>query len=425
MSKKQIYWLAIASILSLSIIAYLIISKIPHQPKKGAGSPVIMPFKLELIASFPWDDSIMREPIFKFGLGTDQGEKKIRKVPILFLAPDGAFWILSAHGQLARWLGGQWIGIDTSKSDIENIVSIAPIANGEFLLLGQKGSNNILARLRNNGDLVWRREGVIDYQNLKLPLLQGNFDSIISDTDGNVYLPGVRLNGEISRINLTDGETPSSIDLGSYRAKIWIQMGKLYRVLKTDNSLREWIKRDIQFTKEESINVAPSLEDALSSVCSPLPSGGALLCHRGKLVWMSPQGQPKHSIQIDGIVRNKDRLEILDTGTMKLSTWTGGTQVRHFAVPTEFRGVRLIAANLETYKLVVPASTPIPEHIISINVMSSESLEISRESVRNYDDLLRIEGVIDMNHPIVLSDDSILLVGADPQGGFIVRLTWV
>jgi hypothetical protein len=381
-----------------------------------------MPYKFELIASIPWQAEGMRERILPLvtGIVSHEEPRLVRLLPSLSRAPDGTIWLLTADGTAGRLRNGKWSPFSLAAADAGEIVDIGPLAENGVVVLGEKQTQqNVLARLDSTGAQVWRRVGPIDHARADVASLRGEYNCLRGDFDGSVYLPGTRLGGAISRIDLSSGATPVTVDLGEYRGPVWVQGGVLFRVVSAENR-RWWVSRAMDSGDERRSFVEDALQVALAVPRSPIPSGGALLSSGSDLIWMSAQGKSETIVPLAGIVRAGDELAVglRDGAEIRVTFWQEGKETDGFAMHPTGSLPTLISANHEQAVVRESGTGDQPERLTVFHRTGGRA-PLGNVSAA---EVLRGEGTVSTLKVLVEPAGSLLIAGADSKGVYLVRV---
>jgi hypothetical protein len=385
-----------------------------------------MNFVFELVGTVPWGPQGLRDPLTSIGLGglaSHRASQQVRVAPMPALGPDGGVWLLTIHGEVGCLRGEQFHKLALDQAEMDGVTQLVPAVEGGVVLLGVKGQENVLARLRGDGSLVWRRTGPVDARKLDLPALRGDFDALLGDQDGSVYLPGTRLEGVLGRVQGADGTIAVAATFGDFRGRVLIQGGQLLRADYREGR-GTWIRRDLKSGKETRVIAAPALHDALALPVAALPDGGALLERDETLFWMTPDGKPRRELPLAGVVRTGERLTVATRvgKDVVLSGWREGRRVEGLNVSSLPPGVRLIAADGSHYYFsMVRAGGRAPDRLFTVDtagtLLSDESLA---EAPHRYTEL---EGGLGLGRVVVSSQGEVYVIGVDPQGAYLVRVT--
>jgi hypothetical protein len=286
--------------------------------------------------------------------------------------------------------------------------------------LGKRSQQqNVLARLGSGGKLLWRRSGPVDHTDVDTLSLRGDFDCLRADFDGSVYLPATRLRGVIFQVDVQDGFTPPAIDIGAYRGAVWIQGGKLYRVVYEDGR-RCWAVRKIASGQEHKVAGEASLQQALAVPRSPLPDDGALLSSGTDLVWMGADGSMRAQLPLAGLVRTSSGLAIgvRENGSIRVELWSGGSREELFNVGPVSPHSTLIHVDRDIALVRERQSTSGRDSFFSL---TRDTGRISQVSVTP-SQLLALEGRVAVDKVCVEPDGSVLIAGADAKGGYVLRI---
>jgi hypothetical protein len=391
---------------------------------------------MSVVGDLPWSKDVQPQ-IFFFQTSYEFGpELRIRMPPKLIQGANGKLWLLLINNKVVMQDGNSWRLLNIDAAQIDNLITIAPLTNGNVILLGRSSDDqeNILAAVDSNGKLLWRRTGLYDSDQLNLPLLRGYFSNLIVDKDNNVYLPGTHIRGGFARIDPATGTTPQVLDIGEYRINddsIFIYDGKLFRVEYNDG-VYYWIRRPIVGGSDTKIRTSENLQNLVTSPLGILPNGGALLSKDSKLLtWMSPTGEISRQILLAGIVRHgKDVFVAIPDNEQVVIVHSNGERTEREVISKLPKNTRLIRADESGYDFLLDGSYQSqPNQLFEpsdllIHVDRKTKKQKETKLSKDPDRRLGIEGLVTYNHLVIENLETLLLIGADPQGAFVVRISF-
>ena len=381
-----------------------------------------MTARFELVASIPWSVDGLRERVIPLELGfsADSEPRLVRLLPSLSRAADGTVWLLAADGIVGPIRNGEWSPFSLAAADAGEINDIAPLADGGLLVLGEKENReNVLVRFDGSGLRIWRRVGPIDHVKADIASLRGEYSCLRNDFDGTAYLPGTRLEGAVSRIDLSNGDTPATVNLGDFRGPVWIQSGVLFRVDFAEHR-RWWVSWVLETGEKRKSFVEDELQDALAVPRSSLPSGGALLSTGTDLIRMGAQGNRESVVPLAGIVRVGDGLAVglRRSAEIFVSFWQGGKETDSYAIGPVGPWATLINANHEEAMVRESGVGDQPE---SLTIFHRKDHRTSLGKLPAIE-VFKKEGAVSTLKVLVEPDGALLMVGADAKGVYIVRV---
>ncbi len=376
--------------------------------------------RFELVALVPWvDDGLHDEILYGSGLGADGTPLMVSRLPPdLLRGPDGTLW-LTAKGRMARAYdsdGAEVFPLVSAGLDI--VTGKVPTLDKGLVLLGRKGTEHVLARLTNNGELAWRVRNI--------PLLQGNIGNaeLFVDFDGSVYLYVVHGRGErgqLVRISLADGVGSMAFDFTRQdRApqRIWLCQGSLFWI-EYSASTCVWVSRDLESGRQGVVTAQPSIRHLLAMACAALPDGGALLTipEDGELIWMGADGSETGRLAVAGVVRANGGLAtaVREGDGITITRWSKGRVLESFRAGQSPVPMHLIYTEQDVYYLLDQ------EQIVAVDSTGERVSEIPFFMVG--DRRLKKEGNVSIAKAVVEPGGSVLVVGADADGAYVVRIT--
>lgn len=370
----------------------------------------------EFLHLVPWlDDGLQDEILYGSGLGPDGSPLMIARIPPdLLRGPGGTLW-LTSRGQVVRASDNKAMDIfPLGAADVDAITSIVPTLDEGFVVLGRKDAENILVRLTDTGELLWRKTNP--------PPLQSNLEhaQLLVDFDGAIYLYTANYQtGQVVRVNLDDGTSSVPLDLGDYRPqKVWVWQGSLFWVAHSVG-VYSWISQRLETGRQHAVIPHPSLQDLLGTACAVLPDGGALLSvpEDNELVWMGPDGSDIGRQTVAGIVRANGGLAVGDRAGDKINIirWSNGRVVDSFQAGPFPVHSDLIYTDQNVYYVLesdkVVAVDSAGEHVANVPFFMVGEQRLQRQ------------GNISITKAVVEPDGAVLLVGADSEGAYVVRIT--
>jgi hypothetical protein len=410
---RFLLYLAIAFLMTVS--SYNVPSLLAQTP------PLKEPIKaISIIADLPWSTPGIQEPILHLTTSMITTAKiKVRNYPFLTRSANGKLWLLFSDNTVVRQNGDSWEIVPIDGAQMDQLITIAPLGDESLILLGRNGKNNVLAAVNREGNLIWRRIGLYDSEKLDLENLHGSFDSLLVDTNGQIYLPGTRIYGAVARIDSSTGATPQVIDFGEYTDSVFIRNGELFRLTSKDQVIY-WVRRTIGVNSETVVLACEELQQMFSNVHGVLPDGGALIWKDKSLTWMSSTGNTIRKVTFGGIVRNGQDVFAsfpIDDQT-KIIHFSNNQIVEYDVLNNLPDSARLIQVNKDRYNFLVSDSKHKLQQLIHIDRATKQRGETSVSS----DSLFEIEGRISIQYPIVIDSNTLLLTGTDPKGAYFVRV---
>jgi hypothetical protein len=377
-------------------------------------------FAFELVASVPYSAGGLREKIVEIGIGMllpDQPPALVRAVPKPVRGPDGVLWTLGYDGP-GRLRGSHWEPFHIDPAEAAGLLSIAPLADGGLVTLAKAGDRNLLTRYGSDGKVVWHRSGAVDNKQLDLPSLRGDLQvSMLRDDHGGIFLPGNRITGQVARVQIEDGATPVTVDIGDYRTNgddLFIAGGKLCRV-QFDPKLnaRVWIRRNLQ-TGEE---LRGTMEGAVASgkVLAALPDGGALIfdTDTAGLAWLGDGGKLAARLDLAGVVRTSDGIALAEreAGGLRVRQVRHGKEGAPLTLAPLGPAARLVEA-VDGYRVLDG------DQLITFDAKGHKKGAEEATPKR----LVAVEGKLFLGAAAVEPDGAALLAGSDPHGVYFVRI---
>ncbi|AFZ22994.1 hypothetical protein Cylst_0665 [Cylindrospermum stagnale PCC 7417] len=413
-------------------------------PSNSVGGVNVSISSMSVVADLPWSTPDIQPRIFTFQTSNKfEPEFSTQIPPDLIQGVNGKLWLVLTKGKVATQEGNSWRLLNTDAARVDKLITIAPLTNGSVILLGLDSNEkeNILAAVDSSGALLWRRTGTYDSNKLDLSLLRGYFNDLIVDTDGAVYLPGTRIRGAFARIDPVSGATPQVLDIGEYHINddgIFIYKGELFRVLY-DNGVFYWIRRPIVGGSDNKMRTSEKIQDLVAYPLGVLPDGGALLSKDpGSLTWMSPTGEAtRQNRLLAGIVRHGKEVFAAIPGDDQMTVVhsTGDHTEREFIgkLPEHARLIRADDSGYDFllgYDIFDDASNP--PYLGQISRPVDRLIHVDRKTKEHrvtklstdVDRRLSIEGKVSYDRPVIVDSNTLLLVGTDPKGAFVVRISF-
>ena len=334
-------------------------------------------FTFELVGSVPWtDEGLQKEEIYSSKLGLF-GEPLVISIfpPTLMLGPNNTLWLTTKDRVVV-------INENTSdlselvKADLDHIKGIAPTSTKGVVVLGTKGAETVLAGITDSGNLSWRKVNPVSLKEYSVERIQ-----LISDSNGSIYLFGVENGvGKVMAVNELDGSLSVLVSTGNYAPeKIWVQGKNIFWVEYKDGT-NKWIRYNIESSTRHEILAEADLQYFLGMARGPLTNNGALLIspQTRELIWMNTKGTRSKSLLLVGLVRlDKQLITGIRYGDSLCITRWDGKKKENITEPTLFA---------EAEQQLMHASS------------------------------------IDPAKPVVTPDGSLLLVGADSEGAYVVKV---
>jgi hypothetical protein len=376
---------------------------------------------VEVFSEIPWGAAGLTEPSLPTHLLAKPGGAGLRPriPPLLRSGGGGALWVLSALGEVGCVRSGLFNRVDISTARIHALTDLAPLSDGGIVLLGENEGQNVLARLDARGQLVWRRTGPETPKQLDLPSLTGDFDGLLYTQEGAVYLPGTRISGQIARIELATGASPVTIDLGSYRGRVYLQGDTLYRVVLADGS-RRWVRRSLRTGAEVSGAGDRDLQDALAVPLAPAPDGGALLSRNGSLLWMASSGRLHGEATLAGMVRHGGAIltAVHDGGRYEIQRHSGGQTSVLALLSGIDASARLVATDGSHFQFLARDAKGSP---VLVRAAAGSSI-LDQKPVAAEPEQMIDTSTLDISRLAVGADGNVYLPIVDQSGVFIVLL---
>lgn len=377
-------------------------------------------FKFELVTFVPWsNEGLHDEILYGSGLGADGSPLMVLRIPPdLLRGPDGTLW-LTAKGRIVRTGGNNGAEVfPLLSADMDIVTSKVPTLDKGVVLLGRTGAEYVLARLTNKGELAWRVKNV--------PLLQGNIDhaQLLVDFDGIVYLYIARREGEGGRlvhINLTDGISSVVFEFAQQEhlpERIWVRQGRLFWIDDSAGTC-SWVSRNLETGYQSAITAHSSIQPLLATACAALPDGGALLTipEDGELIWMGADGSESGRLAMVGVVRANGELAaaVREGDGTTITRWRKDQVLESFQVGQFPVPMNLIYADQNVYYFLDR------EQIVAVDSTGERVSEIPDYMVG--EQRLQREGSISIANAVVDPEGAVLLVGADADGTYVVKVT--
>ncbi len=385
------------------------------------------PFDLELVVAAPWSAGGLRETILEAMGGAEPPPgievPRARLVPMLRRAPDGGLWLVGGNEAFTYLENCAAHILSLVGAELGAVMDVAPQSDGSVIVLGRiQRDTQVLARIARSGQVLWRRTGPIDLTTLDLPALRGDFTTLLTDSDGAVYLPGTRIAWQIAAINPATGTTSVHIDLGPLRDDHpLLNWGRIFQPPSPDPdpALRT---RSLNSPRETE-SAAPVLGELFVRVIAGLPDGGALVQVAGKdLIWLLPDGTVAIRLHIAGIVRTNGDLAaaVWEADDLVVYLFQGGRAAsthRLFPIPAD---VRFDAVSQDGFFFSRRPSGSEAEEVLFFD---RSCRFVEQEGFRNDPGrLMEMSGRVDLTRPIVEPSGALLFAGADARGVFVVRL---
>ncbi|HLP88977.1 MAG TPA: hypothetical protein VK184_10355 [Nostocaceae cyanobacterium] len=375
---------------------------------------------ISIVADLPWSTPEIKEPILRLMTSSSlDPELVVRETPTLKRSPNGKLWLL-VKGTVLAQEGNSWQVIKIDAAQIDRLMSIAPLNDNSIIILGRNGKDNVLAAIDSQGKLLWRRTGLYDTDNLDLPKLCGNFNSLLVDIDGKVYLPGTRIYGAVAIINPVTGATPKILDFGEYDGgDVYIHNGELFYILAID-SLRHWVRHSIATNQSSKVVGSEEMQEIFYNVLGVLPGGGALIEQDGYLSWMSPQGKTIKKLTFAGIVRYSQDVfaAIHDNEQIKVMYFSEKPETNYQEVLDSLPNAQLVRANPSGYEFLAASDQPNILRLIHVDRITKQR----HETLLSNENLLEFDNDISLLNSMIIDSNSLLLVGTDANGAFVIRV---
>jgi hypothetical protein len=419
---RAILYFTISLIVTLcSYSLPVVLSQIPFNKNIGVFN---VPIKsISIVADLPWSTPGVEEPISWVSLSMDTEFKMpVRQAPYLVKTANGKLWFLVRNTLLTQE-GNSWRIVDIKSAKIDRLISIAPL-DDLVIMLGRNDNENVLAAVDTEGKLLWRRTGCYDNKKIDLVNLLGDFNDLLIDIDGKIYLPGTRIYGAIAHINPTTGTTSLVLDFGEYNGdNVYIRNSELFYILAIDG-MRYWVRHPIGTNQEIKVRGSEEMQDTFSDVKGILPDGGVLLWQEEKqgssLTWMSPKGETIKKIILAGIARyGHDVFAAIPVdGKMLVKYFSTKDNNQNDVFDPLPDQARLVRADLTKYDWIVPTSTFGLMRIVHIDRKTKER----SETLVAGKDILDLDTKVDMRDLIIVDPNTLLLTCVDSQGAFVVRV---
>ena len=284
------------------------------------------------------------------------------------------------------------------------------------MVYGAEGTRNVIARLGDAGQIIWRRTD--------LPILQGHLTQaqLLVDFDDSILLYAVGNNiGRVAQIDLRDGETTTVFMFdGEPPRDVWVHQGSLFWVMFSEAGTHQWISQNLKTGQHRAIGQRP-LQNLFDHAQGPLPGGGALLAlpRRSELIWMGAEGEELGRLTLAGLVRQGDELVtgIRHTDQIHIARWQAGQEVFSLHTGPFGESSRLIAAESNKFHIVDG------QKIVVVDESGNRIGEIP--SIQYADERIRREAGIAIAKPVIEPSGSVLLAGADAEGAYIVKISLV
>lgn len=374
--------------------------------------------KLEFAGSVSWqDDGLQDQILYASTLILGKPKMLARVPPDLLRGPDGTLW-LTSKGRVIRLQGTDSANIfPLEAAATDEIIALIPTEDRGLVVLGRQGMDSVLTRLSSTGELIWQRK---DLKTLQQPLTQAQ---LLGDFDGSTFLYVIskRL-GQVVQIDLIDGSATTVIRFdGQLPRKVWVNQGSLFWVVFSEAGTHTWVSKHLETDQQCAIG-EPPLQYMLGQVQGVLPNnGGALLTipKKGELIWMNSQGLASGRLSLAGIVRSNNEelvIGVRENELIHITRWQAGEIIGPSFWLDSFNSSlpHLIAAEGNSYYLLDD------RQLVIFDENGHKEKEIQQFDV-NEQRLLR-EGNVAISKLVVEPSGSILLVGADSRGAYIVRL---
>ncbi|MGR3279774.1 hypothetical protein ACSYAD_32475 [Acaryochloris marina NIES-2412] len=374
-------------------------------------------YKFQLVGSVTWqDDGLQDQILYASTLELGQPRMLARIPPDLFRGPDGTLWLM-AKGKVVRLQDTDTADIFSLKAiETDEIIALVPTEDRSLIVLSRRDMNSVLTRLSSTGELIWHRND--------LPMLQQHLTQaqLLVDFDGSTFLYAVSSGiGRVVRIDLMDGSTTTVVSFDSQPPQnVWVSQGSLSWVVFSDAGTHTWVSKNLETGQQRTIG-EPPFQYLLDQVQSPLPNGGALLAvpQKGELIWMNSEGIESKRLPLAGLVRENEELAvgIREKDLICITRWKLGEaisssfQVGSFS--SEFS--RLIASEGNSYYVLDPGKLFIFDEN-GHKLKELEQFEVNEQRLQR-------EGAVAISKSVIEPAGSILLVGADAVGAYIVRIS--
>jgi hypothetical protein len=389
-----------------------------------------------LVASIPWATTGLKDMVTAVvgGIGPPRGVRHHlrRWVPEVRRGRNGSLWF-HRHERVASFYNGSTSPFPVAAAEVEQLTDIAPMPDGGLIVLGVASpQTNVLARLGPDGLLRWRRTGKISVNQLDLPALKGEFGCLLQDQDAAVYLPDTRIAGEIGRVDPDTGETRTTIRFANSEPmdEPILGWGRLFGPPPEKGpsspaapALGVAITRNLR-TGAETRVPAPVLGELFATVVAGLPDGGrlVLLVDKDELVWSGPDGASWLRLAIAGAAPTEDGLAVAtrDGDDIVLSHWRDGKIDHWVRAHRPGSPSWLEYAGRDGYYFTARDILAQPVHGLFYDVNGQREPE--GDLINDPERLVAMSSAIDMTHPAVEPDGSIIIAGANAAGVFMVRV---
>jgi len=373
--------------------------------------------KFEFVGSVSWQDDGLQDQIL-YASTLELGKPKMlaRIPPDLLRGPDGTLW-LTAKGRVVRLMNADSANIFPLRAtETDEIITLVPTEAQGLVVLGRQEMDSVLTRLSSTGEVIWQRKD--------LPTLQQHFTqaNLLGDHNGSTYLYTISSElGQLVQIDLNDGSAKTIVSFDSQPPQnVWVNQGSLFWVVFSTAGMHTWVSQNLETGQRHTIS-EPPLQYVLNQAQGPLPNGGALLAipKQGELIWMNAEGLESERLPLVGLVRENEELVVgvKDEESICITRWKMGEVISSaFRIETFSSSVsRLIAAEENRYYILDS------RQLFIFDEKGHKLKEIEQFNVN--EQRLKREGNVAISQPVIEPSGSILLVGADSSGAYIVRLT--
>jgi len=387
-------------------------------PAAATRAELVSITELKLIADLPWSTPDVTDTVISLGAFAGSAQR-VRVVPRLAAASPDPMALVFSDEVIAYRTNSNWSILRLGGELLDELVNAAPLANGDLVVLGRTPEVNVLARIDSSGRVVWRRTGERSKHKLDVEALVGKYAELLVSDDGAIYLPGTKLAGQVARIDADTGATPRVADLGDYRAQVWVRGDQLYRITVAGDQ-RQWTRHALGANDKQSTVIPPQLQEMAATPRGVLPDGGALLGQGNRLVWLAADGNSTRRLHLAGVVRAEQALfaAVRDGASVHLYRAEPGgspTRVASVTVPDDARLVSALPSGETTFYSA-------QEGGILISLDAGGQITRSESIAETPEALLAVESRLDMRHPVIKADGSLLIAGVDPQGAFVIVL---
>ncbi|KAI9130401.1 hypothetical protein [Acaryochloris sp. CCMEE 5410] len=374
-------------------------------------------YKFQLVGSVTWQkDGLQDQILYASTLELGKPKMLARIPPDLFRGPDGTLWLMS-KGTVARLQGTDAADIFSLKAiETDEIIALVPTEDRSLIVLSRRDMNSVLTRLSSTGELIWQRN---DLPTLQQHLTQAQ---LLVDFDGSTFLYAVsREVGQVVKIDLTNGSSTTVVSFESQPPqKVWVNQGSLSWVVFSDAGTHTWVSKNLETGQQHTLG-EPPLQYILDQAQGSLPNGRVLLAipKKGELIWMNSEGLETERLSIAGLVRENEELNvgIREKDLICITRWKSGEAIDPSFQVSSFSSSfsRLIAVEGNSY-YVLDARKLIVFDENGHKLKELEQFEVNEQRLQR-------EGAIAISKSVIEPAGSILLVGADAVGAYIVRIS--